>query len=140
MKKMKLSTPSQISEMLNSIEYQIFDNDFYAKYGYFFDHLIHELISPLMEYPDEFTKFINGIALFWNSSEKLHILYESTTCDVLYALYVRLKILTVHLQTLTEHVEIPDGSLVDQFKYLFTDYYVSKVQTSLSDVRDVFPL
>lgn len=137
---MKLTTPSQASETISLIESKILDKAFYAKYGYFFDRLIHELIPPLLEYPDEFSKLINGIALFWNDPEKIHILYESTTCDVLYALYARTRILTVHLQTITEQIAIPSDSLIDQFKYLFTDYYVSEVQTSLSDVHDVFPL
>lgn len=138
MKKPKTVSPDQLSEILSKIECQIFDKNFYAKYGYFFDRLIHELIPPLMEYPDEFTKLINGIVLLWNSPEKLYALYDSITCDVLYALYVRTKILTVHSKTIKDSVELPNGTFTEQFKYLFTDYYHSKVQISLADVRDAY--
>lgn len=92
-------------------------------------------ITPKMEYPDEFTRMVNGIALFWDDVEKLHILYSSATCDLLYALYVRVKTLAVHAQSLRGNIEIPDGTSAAQFKFLMTIYYNSDVHTPLSEVH-----
>lgn len=138
MKKTKTLNSDQLSEILSLIENQIFDMNFYAKYGYHFDRLIHELIPPLMEYPKDFIKLTSAIARAWNDPERIHFLYEATTCDILYALYARTKILTVHSQTLKGNAEIPDSTLIEQFKFLFNDYYHSKVQTSLAEVRDAY--
>lgn len=135
MQKKQSITPEQLSEIISQIEYKIFNAAFYAKYGYFFDHLINMHITPKMEYPDEFNRMVSGIALFWDDVEKLHILYSSTPCDLLYALYVRVKTLTVHAHSLRGCIEIPDGTAAAQFKFLMTIYYNSDVHTPLSEVH-----
>lgn len=138
MQKKTILTPSQLSEIISQIEYQIFDEIFYVKYGLFFDSLIQKLLSSEISYREEFARMINGIILFWDNPEKLHYLYEATTCDLLYALYVRIKLLTIHAKTLKNNVEMPDDALTGQFKFLMTKYYNADVHTSLSDVPDEY--
>lgn len=140
MKKKNLLTPCQLVEIISLIEHQIFDANFYAKYGYFFDSLVSRNIAPQMEYPEEFVRTVNGIALFWNDADKLHLLYEATTCDLLYNLYVRAKTLTVYAHSLEGNIELPDSTLIEQFKFLFTRFYSSSVHLPLSEVHDAYLL
>ncbi|MCM1121804.1 MAG: hypothetical protein NC489_43115 [Ruminococcus flavefaciens] len=137
MEKKTSLTSCQLIEIISLIEHQIFDIDFYAKYGYFFDSLISRHVTPEMKYPDEFIRTINGIASLWNTPEKLYQLYEVTSCDQLYTLYVRCKILTVYAHTMKDTIEIPDNTLIGQFKFLFTRFYISNVHLPLAEVHGV---
>lgn len=139
MEKMKTFNSYQLSDLVNQIELHIFDLFFCEKYAYHFDRLIHELIPPFIGHPEDFTQLIDAICHHWDEPETIRFLYENTACDLLYALYVRNQFLEYHAATLKRNAMLPDSTLIEQFRFLFTDYYLSKVQTSLSELRDAYP-
>ncbi len=127
----------QLSELIHQIELHIFDLHFCGKYAPHFDRLINELIPPSNEYPEVFDQLIEEICLHWDNPHAFRLIYEKTDCDLLYDLYVRNQILELHAVTLKGKAMLPDSTIIEQFRFLFTDYYLSKVQTSLSELRNV---
>lgn len=126
----------QLSELIHQIEMHIFDLHFCGKYAHHFDRLINELIPPSNEYPEVFDQLIEAICLHWDDPHAFRSIYEKTDCDLLYDLYVRELILELHAATLEGKIMLPDSTPIEQFRFLFTDYYLSKVQISLSELRD----